>query len=273
MSRRTFQDLLALGRPAIGTWSQIRAEEVLDMLGAAGLDFTILDCEHGAFGLETAERLIRACDANGLVPIVRAPSVDTLFIGNAFDAGAAAVLVPAVSTAEQARAIVAASRFAPEGTRGACPCVRAGDHFVRDWRAYAGRQRAEALVLALIETRAGLEACEEICATEGLGGVLIGPFDLSVSLGHAGDYRHAEVQTGLDRIVAAARANGLPVIVPVFDPDPTEARRQGEAWLARGATMLAVGTDKIMLADAARRYRAAMSRDSLKAVDGGAVAG
>ncbi|MFY7851609.1 MAG: hypothetical protein ACOVQ6_07465 [Brevundimonas sp.] len=74
MTRPTLTSLLTATKPALGTWSQIRSEELVDMLGAAGLDFTIVDCEHGAFGIETAEKLFRACDANGLLPMVRAPT-------------------------------------------------------------------------------------------------------------------------------------------------------------------------------------------------------
>ena len=228
------------------------------MLGAAGLDFTIIDCEHGAFGIEAAERLFRACDANGLVPLLRTPSADPVFIGQALDAGAAAIVVPGVSSAEQARALVAATRFAPEGSRGACPCVRAGGHFIRDWRAYAGAQREAVGVIALVETRAGLDAIEAICAVEGLLALLIGPFDLSVSLGHAGDYLHAQVQAAIDRMLGAAAANNLPVIAPVFNPDAAEARRQQQSWAERGTGIFVVGTDKILFSDAVSRYAAAL---------------
>ncbi|MGY6251374.1 HpcH/HpaI aldolase family protein [Bosea thiooxidans] len=254
MPRRSFPDLLALPQPPLGTWTQIRSEEVVDMLGAAGFDFTIVDCEHGAFGIETAEKLFRACDANGIVPLVRAPSADPVFIGQALDAGAAAVVVPGIASAEQACAMVAAARFAPEGTRGACPCVRAGDHFIRDWRGHVARQRESVGVIALVETRAGLEAIEEICAVDGLLALLIGPFDLSVSLGHAGDYLAGEVQAGIGRMLRAARANGLPVMAPIFNPQPDEARRQRDDWKARGATMFVVGTDKIIAAYALQAY-------------------
>jgi 4-hydroxy-2-oxoheptanedioate aldolase len=258
--RHSFPDLLALPRPALGTWSQIASEECVDMLGGAGLDFTIIDCEHGAFGIETAERLIRACDANGLVPLVRVLAADPALVGQALDAGAAAVVVPGVASAAEARMLVAATRFAPEGTRGACPCVRAGHHFIRDWRAYAGRQRAEVGVVALVETRAGLDAIEDICAVEGLLALLIGPFDLSVSLAHAGDYLHPEVQQAIDRMMEAAKFNSLPVIAPIFNPDAAEARRQQEAWIARGAHSFVIGTDKILFADAVRRYATALLR-------------
>jgi 4-hydroxy-2-oxoheptanedioate aldolase len=260
MRKRSWPDLLRLGRPALGTWSQIASEECIDMLGAAGLDYTIIDCEHGAFGIETAERLIRACDANGLVPLLRAPSSDPVFIGQALDAGAAAIVVPGVSSADQARALVAATRFAPEGTRGACPCVRAGGHFIRDWRAYAGAQRGSVGVIALVESRAGLEVIEAICAVEGLLAVLIGPFDLSVSLGHAGDYLHPEVQSAIDRMLQAAASSDLPVIAPIFNPDAAEALRQQKSWIERGAGLFVVGTDKILFNEAVSRYTAALSR-------------
>jgi 4-hydroxy-2-oxoheptanedioate aldolase len=257
-TRRSWPDLLGLSRPALGTWSQIASEECIDMLGAAGLDYTIIDCEHGAFGIETAERMIRACDANGLAPLVRILEAQPKLVGQALDAGAAAVVVPGVSSAAQARDLVAAARFAPEGTRGACPCVRAGGHFIRDWRGYAGLQREHVGVIALVETAAGLAEIEEICAVEGLLALLVGPFDLSVSLGFAGDYLHPDVQAALDRMLAAARASSLPVIAPIFNPDAAEAARQRDEWRAKGASMFVIGTDKIIFADAVSRYAVAL---------------
>lgn len=259
MPKRGWPDLAMLGRPALGTWSQIASEECIDMLGAAGLDFTIVDMEHGAFGIDIAERLFRACDANGLVPLVRVARPDPYLVGQALDAGAAAVVAPGVSSADQARALVAAGRFAPEGTRGACPCVRAGGHFVRDWRSYVTTQRAGTGLIALVETRAGLEEIEQICAVEGLMGLVIGPFDLAVSLGFAGDYLAPEVQAGIERMAAAARAHNLPVIAPIFDPDVAEARRQQGDWTSRGATHFVIGTDKILFADAVTRYRGGLA--------------
>jgi 4-hydroxy-2-oxoheptanedioate aldolase len=255
---RGFDRLLALGRPALGTWSQMRSEEAVDMVGAAGLDFTIVDLEHGAMGIETAEKLFRACDANALVPLVRLPSADPLAAGRVLDAGAAGIVVPGIASPDRLAAMVAATRFAPEGTRGACPCVRAGGHFIRDWRAYADAQRSATGTVALVETAAGLAAIGEICAVEGLSALMLGPFDLSVSLGYAGDYRNAEVQRALDRMIAAAAANRVPVFAPIFDPDSGEAKRQRDHWLARGAGHFVVGTDKILFAAAFASYAGAL---------------
>jgi 4-hydroxy-2-oxoheptanedioate aldolase len=257
MPRRAFQDLLRLGRPALGTWTQMAAPELVDILGDACLDFTIVDCEHGAFGLKDAEALFRACDAAGLVPVVRAPALDAGWIGRVLDAGAQAVVVPGLASAAQATAAVAATRFAPGGTRGACPCVRAGGHFIRDWRAHEDAERSKGII-ALVETAEGLDQVEEICATPGLLALLAGPFDLSVSLGFHGDYRHPTVIAAMDRMAAAARANGLPLIAPIFDPDPAEAARQKAEWMARGASLFAIATDKIFFSSVVRRYREAL---------------
>jgi 4-hydroxy-2-oxoheptanedioate aldolase len=259
MPRRSLLELLSADRVTLGTWSQIASEEVIDMVGGAGFDFTIVDCEHGAFGIGMAEKLFRACDANGVTPLVRAPSADPVFVGRALDAGASAVVVPGVVTAAQAKAMVAAGRFAPEGTRGACPCVRAGGQYITDWQGYVRQQRGETGIVALVETAEGLSNIEAICRTEGLLALLIGPFDLSVSLGYAGDYLHADVQKAIDRMLAAARAAKLQVIAPVFNPAPAEAHRQQMGWRDRGVRCFVVGTDKIIMASALRGYRAKLS--------------
>jgi 4-hydroxy-2-oxoheptanedioate aldolase len=190
---------------------------------------------------------------------VRAPSTDPVFIGRALDAGASAVVVPGVATAAQAQAMVAAGRFAPEGTRGACPCVRAGGQYITDWKRYALQQAGETGAIALVETAEGLSNIEAICKTEGLLALLIGPFDLSVSLGHPGDYLHADVQRAIDRMLAAAHAAKLPVVAPVFNPEPAEANRQQMGWRDKGVRCFVVGTDKIIMASALNGYRTKLS--------------
>jgi 4-hydroxy-2-oxoheptanedioate aldolase len=243
----------------LGTWSQIASPEIIDIVGAAGFAFTIIDCEHGYFGLETAENLIRACNAARIAPWVRAPKLDPQFIGKALDCGAQYIVVPGISSGEQAAEAVAAGRFAPDGTRGACPCVRAGEHYIRDWKAYVRRQHAQTGIIALVETRAGLEDFDRIIATPGLAGLLIGPFDLSVSLGLEGDYLHPEVQQAVRSMIARAQARQVPVIMPVFSPDIDRAKAQLDQWQELGLNLFVVGTDKILIADQMARYTGALS--------------
>lgn len=103
-----------------------------------------------------------------------------------------------------------------------------------------------------------MAAFDEIIATEGLAGVMVGPFDLAVAMGHAGDWRAPEVRAALERMVDAAVARGVPVVVPVFATEPAECRALADAWRARGVRALAVGTDKMIVADAFERWTGAL---------------
>jgi 4-hydroxy-2-oxoheptanedioate aldolase len=247
-----------LARPRlIGTWTQIASADLIDMLGRAGYDFTIIDCEHGAFGIETAESLIRACEAADVAPLVRVPRLaygGELCLYKALDAGAIGVLVPGIESAEDAARAVAAGCFAPQGARGACPIVRGAAHSALGWSEFARAQSRNG-VIAMIETAAGIAAAEAICATPGLMAVMAGPFDLAVSMGFEGNHRHPEVQAALQRLVAAANAHEVPLFVPVFAPERDALCAQIDQWTAAGVRRFAIGADKIIAAAAFARYR------------------
>ena len=158
-------DILSAPGRTFGTWSQIDAPEVIDMLGLNGFDFIVIDCQHGPFGIETAERMARAAAATGLAAAVRIPRLDEVEILKALDAGISHVIVPELVSAAEAERAVAATRFAPGGRRGACPCVRSGGHFVRDWGDYAAREEARTGIVALVESAEGIAGIEAIAAT------------------------------------------------------------------------------------------------------------
>lgn len=256
--RTTLDELLQREGRVLGTWTQIAHADLIDALGAAGYDFTIIDTEHGAFGIETAESLIRACEAAAVVPLVRVPRGDTTSIYKALDAGAAGVLVPSVESVEEAQAAVHAAGFAPRGTRGACPIVRAADHSAMPWRDFTARQAGNG-VLLMIETAAGVARCEAICAVPGVKALVVGPFDLSVSLGYEGDVQAAPVQQAVQRLIAAARAASLPVWMPVFSRDEAVLAADIARWSAQGIRHFAIGADKIIVSVALARYRSVAS--------------
>ena len=252
--------VLASDAVSLGTWTQVPAPELIDLLGLNGFDFTIFDTQHAPFGIETAERLSRAADANGLASAIRLPTADPVPIMQALDAGIRHVVVPNVETADQAARIVAATRFGPDGLRGACPCCRSGGHYIRDWRGYVAAEEARVGAVALVETAAGIDAIEAIVATEGLAALMVGPFDLSVSMGHRGDWRHEAVARAVAHAVDAARAVGLPVMMPVFAPTPDECGALVDRWRARGVRCFVLGSDKILVADAFAGWRDALRR-------------
>jgi 4-hydroxy-2-oxoheptanedioate aldolase len=255
-ARITLDSLLCRPGRVLGTWTQIASADLIDALGAAAFDFTIIDTEHGAFGIETAEHLIRACEAAGVVPLVRVPRGDTTSIYKALDAGAAGVLVPSVESADEAAAAVAATRFAPHGTRGACPIVRAADHSVLPWSEFEAQQSGNGVVL-MIETAQGVARADAICTVPEVKALLIGPFDLSVSLGCGGNVDAPAVRRAIDELLAAARAAQLPVWMPVFAAEETALAAQVMHWSARGVRHFAIGADKIIVGRALARYRSA----------------
>lgn len=244
------------GGPVLATWTQFIDPAFIDLLGAAGYACTIIDGEHGAFGIETAAALVRACDAARIVPLVRVPRGDRTWISKVLDAGAAGIVSPQCESAEEARRLVAATRFAPDGTRGACPIVRMAAHSLRPW-ADAAHAQQNVGVIALIETPTGVEQSEAIAAVDGLGGIMVGPFDLSVAIGLPGQLGHPSVRSPLERVVAAARSRGMPAWVPVFAAEPAALQEEVARWSALGVRHFVIGADKIIAGHALANYRRA----------------
>jgi 4-hydroxy-2-oxoheptanedioate aldolase len=247
-------ELLTDAGPVIGTWSQIGAPEAIDILGSAGFQFTILDAEHGSFGMDSIECLARACDAAGILPIVRVPNGETTHITRALDAGARAVVVPGIRSARDAANAIQSALFAPDGARGACPCVRAGGHWISDWPRYQTACERDTGIIVLAETASAVEDIDAICGLERLKGLMVGPFDLAVALGHGGDSQHPDVVRAVHRMIEVAVARGVPVILPLFAPDLRDTQRLAAYWQAHGVRIFTIGTDKILLYSQSARF-------------------
>lgn len=245
---RDLAALLESEQTSLGTWTQIAAPELIDLIGLNGFSFTIIDCEHGVFGMETAENLARAADANDIACAVRVPRNDPVTIMKALDAGIRHVVVPNLSSGEEAARAVAATRFGPEGLRGACPCCRSGGHFIRNWQDYVAEEEARVGIIGLVETVAGHRAIEDICTTPGLRALMFGPFDLSVSMGLNGDWRNSKVHAAVESMVNSAVTARLPVIMPVFSPDASECKDLLSYWREKGVETFVIGSDKILIA-------------------------
>jgi 4-hydroxy-2-oxoheptanedioate aldolase len=200
----------------------------------AGLDFVVLDGEHGAASGVELEHHLRAADAVGLPALVRVPAPDRPeAVQHALDGGAAGVVVPHVRDAAAARAAVAAARYPPLGARGIATTTRAGGHGAVGVGAHLARSAAETVVVVQIEDAEAVGRAAEILAVEGVGAVLIGVADLALSLGAPGEPAAAPVVAAVDAILAAAAAADVPVMVVASDA--ADAAR----WRARGATAVA----------------------------------
>jgi len=191
--------------------------------------------------------MIRAAEAGGTQPMVRVPDHTRTNIFKVLDAGAVGVLVPSVSTAEEARAIVEAATYAPSGKRGACPCTRGTGHGVADWKEYLGWVQESVFVAALIETPQGVENLDEIVAVPGIDYITLGPFDLAQALGYDGDYAHPNVQACLTDMAQRARTNGTGVMAVSFASDDSGVRTDFDRWVSTGVDAIAISSDRFMM--------------------------
>ncbi|AOB28109.1 MULTISPECIES: HpcH/HpaI aldolase family protein [Bordetella] len=250
-------------RPAYGTWAQMNSPEFCEIAASAGLDFVIVDMEHGSFGIESAVHMTRAAQLGGATALVRTPDASRTAIFKALDTGANGVLVPNVDSAEMAAAIVAASRYAPDGQRGACPCTRATAHGVTPWPRHVEQARDHTFVAALIETPQGIANFERILDVPGLDAVALGPFDLSQALGLNGDWKHPDVQAAQSRMVRQARAKGMQVMMSIFDSDPRLLCEQIARWQDEGAALFVVSGDRFLLSSSFNALNAILPRPGL----------
>ena len=252
---------LAEGRRLAGPVMQLASPELVEMAAAAGFDFAWIDCEHGAFQLETAVQMLRAADAVGLTALVRVPDQTPSFIMRVLDAGAQGVVIPNIANRDQAQAAVAAARYRQDedaGRRGACPGTRASWHQTEDWAAFAREANANVLVWGLIESQAGIRHIDEILQVEGLDGVALGPFDLAHEMGHPGEIDHPAVQACMDEVVDKARTRGVEVIASLFSPDPEGMARERARWTSRGVRLFSIGSDRRLILRAMRERRTAI---------------
>ena len=243
------EQLASADRALIGMWACSGSSLVTEVAAGSGLDWLLIDMEHSANTLESTLVQLQVVAGYPITPVVRVPSNDTVAIKQVLDLGAQNLIVPMVSSAEEARAAVAATRYPPEGVRGV------GSALARSarWNRVDGYLQDSAQHTSLtvqIETAAGVEAAAEIAAVDGVDAVFVGPSDLSASMGLLGQQTHPEVVAAVERVFVAAKDSGTPVGVNAFDPSAADA------YLAAGADFVAVGADVAMLARASEALAA-----------------
>jgi 2-dehydro-3-deoxyglucarate aldolase/4-hydroxy-2-oxoheptanedioate aldolase len=198
------------GRSVVGTMlAEIRQPSVMQLLVNAGFDFVIIDNEHGPFNIETIADLCRMAKYVGLTPIVRIPDLTYAHIAQSLDSGAQGIMVPRITTAQQVREIVEMMKLPPLGARGSA-LSRGYTNFKSGLVAEVMEAvNEETLLIVQIETREALEDIEEIITVPGVDAALIGPNDLSIALGVAGQLDSPEMQEALHRTIAACEEQNV----------------------------------------------------------------
>jgi 4-hydroxy-2-oxoheptanedioate aldolase len=235
----------AEGRTAFGLWSVVPGSVGAEILSETGADYVCVDQQHGVIDYDSMVPMFQVIRAGGAAPITRVLSNDPFLIMKALDAGAWAVIVPLVNSAEDAARAVSACRYPPRGMRSFGPVLAAGVIGSRDPEELAG----EVLCLVMVETMEALERVNEIAATPGLDGVYVGPSDLALSLGFPPTLEVTEDEhvEAVERIREACHEHGI--AAGIHAPSGEWARRHAEA----GFDLVTVATDAPLLRAAALR--------------------
>jgi len=251
VARPSFTESVRRGDPQLGAFIvEFGAPRVAAVFGAAGWDFLVLDTEHAPFSFETIQGLVDGCHAADLGAIVRVWDHSPALIGRALETGADGVMVPGVASADEARAIVRASKYAPEGSRGLVDMLR---YRARDAAMYA-RLNRETLVVVQIEGVAAAAQAAEIVAVPGVDVAFVGALDLSQSAGTPGDFGSAAFATTISRLLADAAAGGAGKQLGIYAPTLAAAQH----FRALGFGFIAYSTEALLLYEACHTVPAAL---------------
>ncbi|HUA87428.1 MAG TPA: aldolase/citrate lyase family protein [Bryobacteraceae bacterium] len=218
-------------------FGQIRSVEVAKILAAAGFDWTFIDAEHGNFGIETLYELCHAAGLAGLSPIVRVADMQYALVARALDCGADGVIFPRVESPELLERAVSWTKFPPVGVRG----MGLGPQHFEYERVTVPQAidhlNAHTMVVLQIETQRAVDAREELLAIPGIDAVLIGPVDLSISLGVPGNFEHPKMVEAMEKIRDSCLAHG------VAPGTQTRTLSLAKFWRERGVIFLGNGNE------------------------------
>jgi 2-dehydro-3-deoxyglucarate aldolase/4-hydroxy-2-oxoheptanedioate aldolase len=238
MKPNRIRQLLAEGKTPVGhmIW-EFSTRGVAKILEAAGVDFVLIDMEHSGFHFGQVNDLLSWFKATPITPIVRVPAAEYRFIARVMDAGAHGVMVPNVSTAEQARAVVSAMRYAPEGGRGLGLGGSHNDFVAPDPVKYMAEANRNNIFLCQIESTIGLDNLDAIASTPGVDVLWVGHFDLTQSMGIVGQFHHPDFIAALKKVVATAKKHNI--TTGIQPKDPAQARE----WMDLGFSVISYGAD------------------------------
>jgi 4-hydroxy-2-oxoheptanedioate aldolase len=220
-----FREKLARGQICLGAGISFVDPAVTEAL-CDSVDFVWIDLEHTPIGVESLQSHLIAARAGGAPALVRVPSSDPAWAKRVLDIGAEGVIVPQVRSAQEVQAFVSACRYPPLGSRGFGP-RRPSNYGRQGGKAFLDQANRDVFVVVQIETAQAVRAVKEILAVPTVDSLVIGPNDLSGSLGHPGEPEHADVLAAIRETITASRAARMPVGIGM-GPDADHAARAAE---------------------------------------------
>lgn len=231
----------------IGSWMSLGSAAIAEIMAKAGFDWLVIDMEHSATSTDKCEEVIRVIDLCGITPLVRTGANNPLLIKRAMDAGASGVIVPMVNSREDAEKAVSAVKYPPHGTRGVGLSRAQG--YGSSFNEYKKWVEDESIVIVQIEHIRAIENLELILTVEGIDAFIIGPYDLSGSLGIPGNFEDERMIKALEEVRRVADKINISTGYHVVELQPELVRKK----IKEGYTFLAYGVDFLFIGENCRR--------------------
>lgn len=237
---------LTNGSISIGAWITLGHPAIAEIFAKAGFEWVVVDLEHSTISIEQAGELIRTIDLAGAAPLVRLTANDINLIKRVMDAGAHGIVVPNVNNAQGAMDAVAATRYAPVGRRGVG--LARAQQYGPGFKNYLNWQSNGPIVIVQIEHESALDNLREIFTIPGVDGFIVGPYDLSCSMGIPGEFEHPDFKQALDQILQTGLEMRCPAGLHIVEPDLGQLKK----CISEGYQFIAYSVDIRMLDVAAR---------------------
>jgi len=229
----------------LGSWIMMPTTMSVEVMALAGFDWLVVDIEHTAIDLETTRLLISAIQAKGMKALVRVSKNEEVVIKRVLDMGADGIIVPMVCSKEEAIQAVEYAKYPPFGKRGV-GLYRAQNYGIgfADYKKWVDE---ELVIIAQIEHIDAVKNIDEIIQVDGIDGTIIGPYDLSGSMGYPGEFEREDVKEAVQTVLDRCQVHNIPAGFHVVDTDPEKLKIK----INQGCTFLAYGIDYFFMRDAA----------------------
>ena len=241
----SLKDKLKNNRLTIGSWIMMNDVMSVEVMALAGFEWLVVDIEHTSIDLETTKMLITTIHANNIKALVRVSKNEEVVIKKVLDMGADGIIVPMVSSKADAMQAVSYAKYPPHGKRGV-GLYRASGYGTK-FQEYKKWVDEELVIIAQIEHIDAVNNIDEIVQVEGIDGTIIGPYDLSGSMGYPGEFEREDVQEAVLKVLDRCKVYDIPSGFHVVDTDPEQLQTK----IDQGCTFLAYGIDYFFMRDAA----------------------
>lgn len=224
MNSNKLKNQLKAKKLALGSWITLAHPSIAEIMAQAGFDWLAVDLEHSVISIRQAGDLIRVIDLCGVAPLVRLSANDHIQIKRVMDAGAHGIIVPMVNSVAEAERAVAAVRYPPQGNRGVGLARAQG--YGNDFEVYKNWLSNDAVVIVQIEHIQAVENLAAILSVDGVDGFIVGPYDLSGSLGVPGNFEHQLMQKAMATIRSVGGASGKASGIHIIEPDAAQLHQR-----------------------------------------------